>query len=144
MPSQTTLTKALSTLALVTALSVCAAASVQGIPRDCGSCGMFGIARGQIARINAAHIGDPNTRPIQVEMALVDGTGAVVARDSQTIEPGQAAFFDVPFESVGGGENRIELRPVIGGGPQPHLRSSIEVFDAETGKTTVFIGDPGI
>ena len=144
MKSQTTLMKALAALALAVALSACLPNSAQAMPRGCGGCGMFGVARGQIARINVAHIGDPNTRPIQVEMALVDATGAVVARDSQTIEPGQAVFFDVPFEAVGGAENRIELRPVISGGPEPHLRTSVEVFDADTGQTTVFIGDPNI
>jgi len=130
--------------ALFAALALGAAASAQAIPRNCGGCSMFGVTRGQIARINVAHIGDPNTRPIQVEMALVDATGAVVARDSQTIQPGQAVFFDVPFEAVGGAENRIELRPMISGGPQPHLRTSVEVFDADTGQTTVFIGDPNL
>jgi hypothetical protein len=144
MTSQTTLTKVLTAFSLGAVMTVGVVASAQALPRECGTCGMFGVARGQIARINAAHIGDPNTRPIQVEMTLVDATGAVVARDSQTIEPGQAVFFDVPFEAVGGAENRIELRAVIRGEPAPHLRSSVEVFDADTGKTTVFIGNPNI
>ena len=129
--------------ALVAALAI-ASASVQAAPRNCGGCGMFGVARGQIARINAAHVGEPGTRPIQLEMDLVDANGVVVARDSQTIEPGQAVFFDTPFEAVGGAADRIELRPVISGGPAPHLRVTIEVFDVETGKTAVFIGDPNI
>jgi hypothetical protein len=144
MRPQTILTKLLSTLVLGAMLAICAPNSAQAMPRTCAGCGMFGVARGQIARINVAHIGEPGSRPIQVEMALVDATGAVVASDSKTIEPGQAVFFDVPFDTVGGGEDRIELRPVISGGPQPHLRSSVEVFDADTGKTTVFIGDPNI
>jgi hypothetical protein len=127
---------------LIAALTLVVVASAQALPRDCGACGMFGVARGQIARINAAHIGDPNSLPIQVEMALVDATGAVVARDSQTIEPGHAVFFDVPFETVGGAEDRIELRAVILGEPASDLKSSVEVFDANTGKTTVFIGNP--
>jgi hypothetical protein len=105
---------------------------------------MFGVARGQIARINAAHIGEPNTRPIQVEMMLVDAAGAIVARDSKTIAPGEAVFFDVAFETVGGDEGRIELRVVISGEPDKNLRSSVEVFDADTGKTTVFISNPEI
>jgi hypothetical protein len=129
---------------LMTALTLVAATSAHALPRDCTSCGMFGIARGQIARINAAHIGDPDTRPIQVEITLVDATGAVVARDSQTIEPGQAVFLDIPFEAVGGAANRIELRAVISGEPARHLSSSVEVFDADTGKTTVYIGNPNI
>ena len=141
---KTVFTKLLSTIALGAMLGIYAPGSAAAMPRSCGGCGMFGVARGQIARINVAHIGQPGSRPIQVEMALVDATGAVVARDSKTIEPGQAVFFDVPFEAVGGREDRIELRPVISGSPDRNLASSVEVFDADTGKTTVFIGDPAI
>lgn len=144
MKRQKTLTRLLWGLGLAVTFCVFAAGFAEASPRSCGSCGMFGVARGQIARINAAHIGDPNTRPIQVEMALVDAIGAVVARDSKTIEPGEAVFFDVPFDAVGGDESRIELRAVISGEPEKNLRSSVEVFDADTGKTTVFIGDPGL
>ena len=140
MRPQTILTKLLATLVLGAILAICAPESAQAMPRNCGSCGMFGVARGQIARINAAHVGDPNTRPIQVEMALVDATGAVVAHDVKTIAPGQAVFFDVAFEAVGGEGGRIELRVVITGEPERNLRSSVEVFDAGTGKTTFFIG----
>ena len=131
-------------LVLVALLLLCAPHSARAVPRMCPGCGMVGLARGQVLRINAAHIGDPNQQPIQIEMELVDADGGVVARDSQTIEPGHAVHFDVPFEDVGGAEGRVELRPVVSGGPQPHLRLSLEVFDADTGKTTVYIGDPGI
>ena len=141
---KTVFTKLLSTLALGAILAIYAPGSAAAMPRSCGSCGMFGVARGQIARVNAAHIGGPNTRPIQVEMALVDATGTVVARDSKTIVPGQAVFFDVAFEAVGGDGDRIELRVVISGQPERNLSSSVEVFDTDTGKTTVFIGDPNI
>jgi hypothetical protein len=144
MKLQTTLIQVLPALALAVALSVCAADSAQAIPRGCGGCGLFGVARGQIARVNAAHIGEPGSKPIQVEMALVDAAGAVVARDSKTIAPGEAALFDFAFEAVGGDEDRIELRAVISGEPERNLRSSVEVFDADTGKTTVFISNPEI
>ena len=145
MKPQTILTKFLSILALAVVLSICAAGSAQAMPRTCGSCGMFGLARDQVARINAVHIGEPDRRPIQVEMLFLDATGAVVGRDVQTISPGQAVFFDLPFDA-GREENRIELRAVVNalGGPDTkNLEVTVEVFDPD-GKTTVFIGDPGI
>jgi hypothetical protein len=144
MRPQTPFTKLLSAFTLATALSVCAATFAQAAPRSCAGCGMFGVARGQIARINVAHIGDAGSRPIQVEMLFVDATGAVVARDSKTIAPGQAVFFDVAFEAVGGDGDRTELRVVISGQPERNLSSSVEVFDTDTGKTTVFISNPEI
>lgn len=104
---------------------------------------MFGCATGQVARINAVNIGNPDVRPIQVEMMFLDGTGAVVGRDMQTIAPGQAVFFDFLFE--GREENRIELRAVVtalGGPDTKNLKTTVEVFDAETGRNTIFIEDP--
>ncbi|MEP6768229.1 MAG: hypothetical protein ABJC61_06135, partial [Acidobacteriota bacterium] len=104
-------------------------------------------ARDQVARINTVHIGDPGLRPIQVEMLFLDATGAVVGRDVKTIAPGQAVFFDLAFDA-GVEKNRIELRAVINAIPPPepdkNLRITVEVFDAATGKTTVFISNPEI
>jgi len=57
------------------------------------------------------------------------------------IVPGQAVSFDAGVRE----SNRIELRAVIGAIPPPepekNLKVTIEVFDAETGRNTVFIGD---
>jgi hypothetical protein len=130
---------------LIAAVALVAmAASAQAAPRDCGSWGMFGLARGQVARINVAHVGARGQRPIQVEMFFLDAAGIVVGRDVQTVSPGQAAFFDLPF-NAGSDEDRIELRAVINAIPPPdpdrNLGISVEVFDADTGKTTVLIGD---
>jgi hypothetical protein len=144
MRLQSVLTKPLAVLFLAAMLAIYAPESAHAMPRACAGCGMFGVARGQIARINLAHIGETGSRPIQVEMLFVDATGTVVARDAKTIVPGQAVFFDVAFEAVGGDGDRIELRVVISGQPEKNLSSSVEVFDADTGKTTVFIGDPNL
>ena len=40
---------------------------------------MFGIARGEIARINGVFYQHPDERPISLEMAFVDASGAVIA-----------------------------------------------------------------
>ncbi len=147
MKRQSTLTKLLSAVALAGILSIWTATIAQAGPQPHLKTGMFGVARDQVARINTVNIGDPGLRPIQVEMLFLDATGAVVGRDVKTIASGHAVFFDFPFAG-GSEENRIELRAVINAIPPPepekNLRITVEVFDAATGKTTVFIGDPGL
>jgi len=139
MKAQTTLSKLLPTLALAAIFSLGAATSAQAAFNSFKT-GMFGVAIGQVARINAANLGGPDTRPIQVEMMFLDGMGAVVGRDMKTIAPGQAVFFDVIFDAREA--NRIELRAVISGvqppEPDKNLKVTIEVFDADTGRNTVF------
>ena len=146
MKPQTEVKKLLPALALVAIFSLCAAASAQATPEPHLRTGMFGIARGQIARINAVNVGNPDIRPIQIEMMFLDETGVVVGRDRKTIAPGEAAFFDVMFDPTRG-ENRVELRAVVTalGGPDTRiLRTTVEVFDADTGRNTIFIGNPDI
>jgi len=141
MKPQTEIKKLRPSLALIAIFSLCAAASAQAGPEPHLRTGMFGVAIGQIARINAANLGGPDTRPIQVEMMFLDGTGAVVGHDTQMIAPGQAVIFDAGVREA----NRIELRAVISGvqppDPDKNLKVTIEVFDADTGRNTVFIGD---
>jgi hypothetical protein len=130
-------------VAVLALVALSAAGSAKATPRLCGGCGMFGLARDQVARINAVNVGEPGSRAIDVEMLFLDATGAVVGRDVQTISPGQAVFFDLPFDA-GREENRIELRAVVNalGGPDTkNLKVTVEVFDPD-GKTTVFIGGP--
>ncbi len=140
MKPQTEIKKLRLTLALIAIFSLCAAASAEAAFNSFKT-GMFGVAIGQVARINAANLGGPDTRPIQVEMMFLDGTGAVVGRDTQMIAPGQAVFFDADVREA----NRIELRAVIDAippqRPSKNLKVTIEVFDADTGRNTVFIGD---
>jgi hypothetical protein len=138
MKTQTEIKKLRPALALIAIFSLCAAASAQA-GFNSFKTGMFGVAIGQVARINAVNIGNPDARPIQVEMMFLDGSGAVVGRDMQTIAPGQAVFFDFLFE--GREENRIELRAVVtalGGPDTKDLKTTVEVFDAETGRNTIF------
>jgi len=142
MKTQSTLTKLLSALVLPAILSVCAATSAQAGPVPHLS-GMFGVAGGQVARINAVNLGGPDTRPIQIEMQFIDAMGNVVARDTKTIAAGQATFFDFAAFVIEG--NRVQLRVLVGmtnpPDPDKNLKVTIEVFDADTGKTTFFV-DP--
>lgn len=140
MKTQTEVKKLLTALALIAIFSLWGAASAQASPEPHLRSGMFGCATGQVARINAVNIGDPNTRPIQVEMMFLDATGAVLGRDMQTIAPGQAVFLNFVFDPSRE-ENRIELRAVVSvlGGPDTKdLKTTVETFDAETGRNTIF------
>ena len=145
MKPQTEIKKLRPSLALIAIFSLCTAASAQA-GFNSFKTGMFGVAIGQIARINAANLGGPDTRPIQVEMMFLDATGVVVGRDMQTIAPGQVVFLNFVFDP-GREENRIELRAIVGvlGGPDTKdLKTTVETFDAETGRNTIFIGNPDI
>ena len=146
MKPQTEIKKLRPAFALIAIFSLCAAASAQAGPEPPLRTGMFGCATGQVARINAVNIGDPDDRPIQVEMMFLDATGAVVGRDMQTIAPGQAVFLNFVFDP-GREENRIELRAIVtalGGPDTKNLKATVETFDAETGRNTIFIGDLGL
>jgi hypothetical protein len=146
MKIQTTITKLLPAAALAAIFSLCGATLAQATPEPHLRSGMFGVARGQIARINAVHVGNPDTRPIRIEMIFLDEMGVVVGRDMKTIAPGEAAFFDAMFDPTRE-ENRVQLRAVVvglGGPDTRNLKTTVEVFDGDTGRNTVFIGNPDI
>ena len=64
--------------------------------------------------------------------------------DRQVIEPGKMMFFDLNADDVVREGERIQIRVVISGDNLRRLLTSTEVFENDTGKTTVFIGDPGL
>jgi hypothetical protein len=103
-----------------------------------------GIALGQTARVNILNTGD---RAIIIEGGkFLDNDGNVIATFRGTIDPGKTMSFDLDRDSSIREQNRVEIHVVIEG-PEPHLKRaliSLEVFNNADGKTTVFIGDPGI
>jgi hypothetical protein len=105
---------------------------------------MVGLGRGQTARLNVVNIGDPNQEPCEVQMVFYDSQGKALARDVQKLDPGVATFLDLGYGDVGDPNLRVQIRAwvkVVIGDPTLCL-SSLEVFDDETGRTTVFVGDP--
>ncbi len=69
-------------------------------------------------------------------LSLLDSEGTVLAQfDRQVIEPGKMMSFDF----VWGESNRIQIRVVISGDTLRGLLTSTEVFENDTGKTTVFV-----
>lgn len=104
-----------------------------------------GITLGQTARVTTANIG---TRAITLTgVTFLDSEGAVLAQfQRQVINPGKMMSFDLNADDIIREGNRIQIRVIVEG-PAPHLASalsSLEVFNNADGKTTVFIGDPGI
>ena len=103
-----------------------------------------GITFGQTARVNILNTGD---RAFIIDGGkFLDSDGNVIAEFRGTIDPGKTMSFDLNGDTVPRTENRIEIHFVIEG-PVPHLKEaaiSLEVFNNADGRTTVFIGDPGI
>ena len=101
-----------------------------------------GITFGQTARVTAANTG---TRAIIVDWTVLDSEGAVLAQlVRQVIEPGKMMSFDLNADAIVREGERIQIRVVISADSSRYLLTSTEVFENDTGKTTVFIGDPGI
>ena len=96
-----------------------------------------GITFGQTARVTSANTG---TRAIIIDYTFLDGEGAVLAQFArQVIEPGKMMSFDLNADDIVRENNRIQIRVVISGDTSKGLLTSIEVFENDTGKTTVFV-----
>ena len=101
-----------------------------------------GITFGQTARVTSANTG---TRAIIIDYTFLDGEVAVLTQFArQVIEPGKMISFDLNADDIVRENNRIQIRVVISGDTLRGLLASIEVFENDTGKTTVFIGDPNL
>jgi hypothetical protein len=101
-----------------------------------------GITFGQTARVTSANTG---TRAIVINYTFLDSEGTVLGQfESQVIEPGKMMSFDLNADDIVRENNRIQIRVVISGDTSKGLLTSTEVFENDTGKTTVFVGDPNI
>jgi hypothetical protein len=101
---------------------------------------MVGLARGQTASLNVVNLFPPD--PCDVGLTFFDSRGVVLARDAQTLRPGQAAFLDLNREAVGDPNIRVQIRAVVQFSSRDCLaqvRASLEVYDNDTGKTTLIV-----
>jgi hypothetical protein len=99
-----------------------------------------GITFGQTARVTEVNIG---TSAITLSGTFLDSEGAILGQfDRQVIEPGKMMSFDLNADDIVQEGERIEIRVVISRGSSAVLRTSIEVFENATGKTTILYGDP--
>ena len=142
--TQTTLTKRLSALALAAILSVSACAELTA---QTWWASPVGITLGQTARLTFANVGEP--RGFIVNWRFIDADGVIVARSERplTIPFGKMASVDLNRDTLTRNEARVQIRAEVEvlppGDPHSNLSSSLEVFDNDTGKTTVFIWNPG-
>ena len=151
MKTQTTLTRLLPALVLAAVLSVCAAASPRALaedPRSCGGCQLpVGLAREQ--SISATVLNSSESRTITIIGGKFrDSQGTILAEFGRTTVAPQHMFsFTLDSETLMREESRIQISAVVTFPSMPDLRDarvSVEVIDNTTGKTTVFIGDPGL
>jgi hypothetical protein len=99
-----------------------------------------GITFGQTARVTAANTG---TRAIVIDWTVLDSEGTVLGQlVRQVIQPGKMMSFDLNADDIVRENNRIQIRVVISGDTLRGLLTSTEVFENDTGKTTVFLGGP--
>ncbi len=104
------------------------------------------ITRGQTLQLNVANYDGPDTRPILVEMTIVDQDGEPLARSREELLPGHTAALLLNANEIGSRTDfRILTRAVVTSIGDPHIRHlglSEEVIDNETQKTLLL--HPGI
>jgi hypothetical protein len=103
---------------------------------------MVGLARGQTARLNVVNLFPPD--PCVVLIVFYDSQGKPLARGADTLQPGAAMFLDLSYSAIGDPNLRVEIRAQVAVSDQKRCRASLEVFDDDTGRTAVFVGDPNI
>ena len=100
-----------------------------------------GITLGQTARITFANIGE--IRGFIVNWRFIDADGVIVARSERplTIPFGKMVSVDLDRATLPQPDPRVQIRAEVEvltpGNPEKNLSSSFEVFDNDTGKTTV-------
>ena len=93
----------------------------------------------QTARLNLVNVGVPNGMLIHWE--FIDANGVTLAQSVVTLPLNQIVSFD--FRRQGGAlraEVRAQVDIVDASIPSESLRRSLEVFNNDTGVTTVFMG----
>ena len=101
----------------------------------------LGITRGQTARINVSNLSET---PMSFSWSIFDNNNVNhLPPTEMTLEPGQSGYADLNADFLSILEGRLQIRPVIKYVDNPDLRKrgtiigSLEIFDNDTGKTTV-------
>lgn len=135
---------------------------------------MVGIGEGQAARLNVVNVVNvPNVvntsganNPVQfacqLDLAFLDSQGNNIKQSTvSSLNPGQAAYLDLDWSEISGASPRAEIRGAVtthlpgiqplGGSKSPVMQGlgcnvipTLEVFDDDTGKTTVILSGPEI
>lgn len=131
-------------------------------PDPPGRFGTVGIVAGQTLRINVANVDDPNTRSLggpdtRVELTFVGSRGEPLSPSvERVLPPGSASFHDFSIPA-GAGIDRKQIRAIVKVIDEANAQTAkdvaaknslgivttLEVFDNDSGKTAVFVGEPG-
>jgi hypothetical protein len=102
----------------------------------------IGVTGGQTARVTTANAGE---REMSLTGVFLDPSNVVLGQFNFVIQPGNMMSFDLNADDITRENNRIQIRVVIF--PDTHNRddlrdlvTSFEVFENDTGKTTIVLG----
>jgi hypothetical protein len=122
--------------------------------------GMVGVAAGQSMRVNVLNAGvlTPTAQPFAcaAQVFFLNDQGVVIKRAAVNASPGRSQSIDIHRDvDIAAGQNRVEVRAVVTSvsflvstsGQPSHLAfcqivPTLEVFDDETGRTTVLLRRP--
>jgi len=101
-----------------------------------------GVATGQTARVTTANTGE---REMSLTGVFLDPSDVVLGQFNFVIQPGNMMSFDLNADDITRENNRIQIRVVISSDTRNRdnlrdLVTSFEVFENDTGKTTVVLG----
>lgn len=106
--------------------------------------GLLNVVRGQTTRVNVSNIGsaDLPPGPCRADVVFYDGTGQAVARETLWLAPGQTGMADFATTNMPAGwRGRLRASIHVGsldGRALPVVAPSLEVFAADTGRSTLF------
>lgn len=136
-----------TTAVLAVIISILATRSTYAFVVDWHS-GIVGIVEGeQTARLNVVNVATADTRmpgvPCRVEMMFFDSDGEMLAMSMVTLDPGKAAFHDFTDSAYEEGRRlQIRVEVMAQGGGDCNIIPTLEVYDMDTMKTEVFVGNP--
>jgi hypothetical protein len=105
-----------------------------------------GLTMDQTVRLNLVNIGVPNG--MFISWRFIDGSGLTLAQSTATLPLGKIVSVDFKRQAgLGPLQIRAEVRAQVDiinpGVPSESLRRSLEVFNDDTGATTVFMDGGG-
>ena len=140
MKNQNPLTKLMVLLALLLAMGA-TQAQADILPRVTINFAPVGLTVGQTARLNLVNTDIANG--VTVIWRFIDPTGSTLAQSTITLPMGKIASVDFgrPGDPI---QNRLQVRAqveiVTGNISSDSIRRSLEVFNNDTGATTVCMG----
>jgi hypothetical protein len=152
MKNQNLLTKLRLLFAVLLTLGV-ARAQADILPGVSISFAPVGLTMDQTARLNLVNVGVPNG--MLISWRFIDASSVTLAQSTVTLPLGKIVSVDyrrhgdpLPPKTDTAEEIRTEVRAqvdiVSAGVPSESLRRSLEVFNNDTGATTVCLGGAGL